>query len=146
MGVVGIVGVVGIAGSAVVGVVGIVGVVDAAGAVVMVGPVAVVMVVGTDGAVVVGTVGAVVVGTVGMVMMVRGGGGRRWGIGSVEEPPEGGSLMISPVNGEATAATASSTPAAVELTTASATILTNDPDALLSKEMLLRPSAPKMMV
>ena len=29
---------------------------------------------------------------------------------------------------------------------ASATILTNDPDVLLVKEMLLRPSAPKRMV
>lgn len=61
------------------------------------------------------------------------------------EPPEGRLPPTFPTNGEATAAIASVT-AAVEPMIASAAILTNDPDVLLTKEMLLRPSAPKRMV
>ena len=110
-----------------------------------VGVAGVVVVVGPNGFAVVGTVGAV---------MVRGGGGCKSGGGGVEkglggvtsfpgiaEPPEGTSRFppTIPVNGDAASST-------VEPMIASATILTNDPDALLVKEMLLTPSAPNMIV
>ena len=56
------------------------------------------------------------------------------------EPLPGKRLPMSPVSGEVTPA------AGVDATTASATMLTKDPEALLAREMLLSPSAPKMMV